>query len=68
MRHGKFLYMAVTGDEYELPIVVAETAREISESLGVDIHNVYNSLRGQRDGKTERAKIRYRRIALEDAE
>ena len=30
-----FLWMAVTPDEYELPIAVADTTRELSKMLGL---------------------------------
>lgn len=30
----KYLWMAVTPDKYELPIAVADTARELSRMLG----------------------------------
>ena len=32
---GKYLWMAVTPDEYELPMYVADTARELGEKYGV---------------------------------
>ena len=37
---GKYLWMCVTADEYELPLAVADTARELAEMWGTNQHNV----------------------------
>ena len=34
-RKRKFLWMAVTADEYELPMAVADTANELADMLGL---------------------------------
>lgn len=34
------LWLAVTPDKYELPIAVADTARELSKILGLSSHQV----------------------------
>lgn len=37
---GKYLWMAVDADEYELPQAVADTARELGKMMGTTGHNV----------------------------
>lgn len=36
MTSGGYYWLAVTADEYELPLCVAETQRELAELLGVN--------------------------------
>ena len=38
------LYMAVTADEYELPIRIADSAKEIAEKMGLRPGTVYSML------------------------
>lgn len=35
MKMYSYLWMAVTADEYELPICVADTSRELARMLGI---------------------------------
>lgn len=37
------VWMAVTSDKFELPIVVKDTARELAEHLGISTETVYKS-------------------------
>lgn len=39
------VWMAVTPDKFELPIVVKDTARELAEYLGISTETVYKSSR-----------------------
>ena len=48
---GKYLWMAVTADEYELPICVADTARELGEKYGVTADTVITLARDDSSGK-----------------
>lgn len=48
---GKYLWMAVTADEYELPICVADTARELGEKYGVTADTVITLARDASSGK-----------------
>lgn len=38
------MYMAVTADKYELPLFVADTARELAEHFGVSTITVYSAI------------------------
>lgn len=43
----KYLWLAVEADEYELPLAVADTARELGEIVGNTTHNIMvNASRG----------------------
>ena len=48
---GKYLWMAVTADEYELPICVADTAKELGTKYGVSAATVITLARGGHSGK-----------------
>ena len=37
---GKYLWMCVEADEYELPIAIADTARELAQKCGTSLSNV----------------------------
>ena len=37
---GKYLWICVEADEYELPLAVADTARELGELCHTNKHNV----------------------------
>lgn len=37
---GKYLWLAVEADKYELPLAVADSARELGEMMGSNKHNV----------------------------
>lgn len=37
---GKYLWMLVEADKYELPLAVADSARELGEMVGSNKHNV----------------------------
>jgi len=40
----KYLWLKVTEDKYELPMVVADSLTELSEILGVSTHSISSSL------------------------
>ena len=44
------LYMAVTADEYELPMVVEESAKKLSEKLGMNRRSVTEEFSRMRRG------------------
>lgn len=45
------LYMAVTPDKYELPLVISESLDEISIKTGVKKHAILSSICHNRSGK-----------------
>lgn len=52
---GKYLWLCVESDEYELPLAVADTARELGEMCGTNKHNVETFVsknsNGRKNGK-----------------
>lgn len=54
----KYLWMAVTADEYELPIAVADTAKALGEMLGVGKSNIENCAWRERSGSISGRRIR----------
>lgn len=72
MNKRKYLYMAVTADEYELPLVVTETLQEMSEITGRatrDISVMCSRSKRYRDGPPKRSLpgvYRYYRVILEE--
>lgn len=60
------VYMEVTRDKYELPVVVAMSPQELAEKAGVKINLIYQSIsriqRGHRNGG------RFVKVVIEDDE
>lgn len=48
---NKHLYIKVTNDKYELPLIVADTQRELAQKCGVIENSVIVGLRHTRNGK-----------------
>ena len=48
---SKYLWLAVEADKYELPIAVADSARELGEMMGSNKHNVETFVCKQSSGK-----------------
>ena len=47
----KYFWLCVDADEYELPIAVADTARELGEMMGTNKHNVEAFVSKQSNGR-----------------
>ena len=54
----KKLYLQVTNDKYELPLVVAESQEELALICGVSRNTIASSLRRQRSGECRRSQFR----------
>ena len=48
---GKYLWLAVTADEYETPLYVADTARELAEKFGVKPITIISYTSRYHDGR-----------------
>ena len=48
---GKYLYMAVTADDFEFPIAIEDTVSELANKLGVEPMSIYSSISNNRSGK-----------------
>lgn len=52
------LYMRVTNDEYELPVAVADTAKELAIMTGTNLNVVYSSI--------SKGRKTYKKVEVED--
>ena len=48
---GKYLWMAVTADKYELPLCVFDTAEELGKRCGVAKGTIYNAIGKGHNGR-----------------
>lgn len=62
----KRLYLLVSEDKYELPLVVADTVPELAGIVGVDPQSIYQRLRGVRRKEHKRSK--YVEVAYDEEE
>lgn len=45
------LYMMVTDDEFELPLVVADSAQELANIIGRDVNTIYSGISHEKHGR-----------------
>lgn len=53
---NKYYWLLVEADEYELPLVVADTARELAEKCGTTKHNVETFVSKESNGRIKGTK------------
>lgn len=54
---GKYIWLAVTADEYELPLAVADSAKELGNCFGLSAKTVTNSTLMKYDGSVSGRKF-----------
>ena len=58
MMQGKYLWLLVTKDKYELPILVADTANELAKMTGTTKNNVVSQIsRGNKKSMYRRVRV-----------
>lgn len=57
---NKYIWMVVTQDKYELPVYVADTAREIAEIVGTTANSIISTYSHYIRGNIKNCK--YRRV------
>lgn len=57
------LYIKVTQDKFELPIAVADTARELADMVGTSKNTVYSSIWHEKNGNTW---SNYKKVEVEE--
>ena len=53
---NKYYWLLVEADEYELPLVVADSARELAEKCGTTKHNVETFVSKKSSGRNRGTK------------
>ena len=51
------MYMAVTTDEYELPLATGDTARELGKLVGVSANLIHSSISKKQTGTTRKMRF-----------
>ena len=59
----QYVWMKVTNDKYELPVLVADSAPELAKMLGCSPNNIYSSLS---HAKHRRQNSPYRKVVIND--
>ena len=57
-----YLYMVVTLDKYELPVMVEDSVEKLAKRLGIKPNTIYTQMSAVRTGKYKRT--RYVRVAI----
>ena len=57
-KNPEYLYLQVTDDKYELPLIVADDVHEPARLAGVDVSTVRSSLWRHETGKLKFSKFR----------
>lgn len=63
MKKEKYIYMLVTKDKYELPLVVADSVAELAKKLSVSPNVIYSIMS---HAKKKGRKCRYVKVEYED--
>ena len=58
------LFMAVTGDQYELPIAVEENPEILARKMGVKKNLIYSNIANDRSGQT--TGIKFVRVEIDE--
>lgn len=66
MKRKMVLYLAVSLDRYELPIAVADSARELEQMLGLGRGTVVSHISKVKQGRLKKQK--YFRVEIEEEE
>lgn len=59
-----YVWIAVSQDEYELPIAVADSGTELAEILGIDKRTIFSTRSHYKDGTLK--SCRYHKIEVDD--
>ena len=66
MRNKIKLYMAVSTDEFELPLFISEDIKEVATRYGITYNDILSRISNGRSGKTN--GVKFIRIDVEDDE
>lgn len=60
------VYMEVTRDEYELPVAVADSAKELAQIVGKNRGSILSQISHEKSGKVKRSI--YKRVKIDGDE
>lgn len=67
MKRGKrYLYIATSMDQYELPIAVAESISELANMIGKSKYTILHSIKRYEDGILD--NTHYHKVEIDDTE
>lgn len=58
------LYMMVTDDELELPLVVADSAQELADIIGRSVNTIYSGISHEQHGRIKRSI--YKKVEIKE--
>lgn len=58
------VYIAVTNDKYELPIVVADSVQQLSEMFGIKYHDIHSLI--SRNIPAKKKNVKFYRLEIEE--
>lgn len=58
------LYMMVTDDEFELPLVVADSAQELADIIGRSVNTIYSGISHEQHGRIKRSI--YKKVEIKE--
>ena len=65
-KKDKIIWMKVTHDEFELPVIVADSLAELAQKDGVTTNNISSSVSHAKAGRKPSSP--YRRVVLEEGD
>lgn len=60
-KEGKYLWMLVSDDDYELPLIVCDSIEELSKACGKEINTIRSAIN---HAEKRGSKSRYKRVKL----
>lgn len=58
------IWLAVTDDKYELPVMIADSSRELAQRLGINV-NIIMKARAQ-GRASQKYKLRFEKVSMDD--
>jgi hypothetical protein len=58
------VYMMVTDDELELPLVVADSAQELADIIGRNVNTIYSGISHEQHGRIKRSI--YKKVEIKE--
>lgn len=59
------LWLKVTDDEYELPLIVADTCEELAQKCGLKVNSIYKHIWRHKVGENKKERAIYQKVEVE---